>query len=88
MRARENRKGWQGAGEHHSAIPSILKEACTMDLDKLLADLRKERDLIDEAISHLERLPTGTRGVSSRRRGRANANEPPQKAHAAGAGLD
>jgi len=59
-----------------------------MDLYRVLGELLRERDLIDEAIAHLERLPTGTRGVPSRPRGRMQADEPQEKACAAGEAFD
>jgi len=59
-----------------------------MDLDRVLAELLRERDLIDEAIAHLERLETGTHGVASRTRGRVPADELQEKARAAGAASD
>lgn len=57
-----------------------------MDLDRVLAELLRERDLIDEAIAHLERLPASTPSVSSRPRGRGR--EPQEKTRAAGAAFD
>jgi hypothetical protein len=59
-----------------------------MDLHRVLAELLRERDLIDEAIAHLERLPTGMRGVSSRPRGHVNSDEPQEKARTAAAAFD
>jgi len=59
-----------------------------MDLDRVLAELLRERDLIDQAIAHLERLPTGTQGGSIRPSGRAYGDEPKAKARAAGGALD
>lgn len=55
-----------------------------MDLDRVLAELLRERDLIDKAIAHLERFSTGTQGVSSRPQGRAHADARKEKARAAG----
>lgn len=69
-------------------MPFIPKEICAMDLDRVLAELLRERDLINEAIAHLERLPTGTQSVSSRPRGRARVSEPDRKDRAAGAAMD
>jgi hypothetical protein len=60
-----------------------------MDLHKVLAELLRERDLIDDAIAHLERLPWGTHGASNDRpRGRGHAAKPPEQARTAGADLD
>jgi len=59
-----------------------------MDLDRVLAELLRERDLIDEAIAHLERLPAGSQGVSSRPRSRTHSNEPQDRGRAAGASCD
>jgi hypothetical protein len=38
-----------------------------MDLNKVIAELMRERDLVDRAISHLEKLSPGIYGVSSSR---------------------
>lgn len=54
-----------------------------MDLDRVLAELLRERDLIDKAIAHLERFSTGTQGVSNRPRGRAHVDTPKEKARVA-----
>ena len=59
-----------------------------MDLNRVLAELAKERELIDEAIAHLERLPRGRQGVSSRPRRRVREEKPQEKARAAGAAFD
>jgi len=59
-----------------------------MDLNRVLAELLRERDLIDEAIAHLERLSAGTPSVSSRPRGRGREDEPQAKTRAAGAAFD
>ena len=37
-----------------------------MDLDRVLAELIKERDLLDEAIARLERLAPGPQGGAGR----------------------
>ena len=59
-----------------------------MDLYKVLAELARERELIDEAIAHLERLSTGTPGISSRPRRRVDEEKPQERARAAGGALD
>jgi hypothetical protein len=60
-----------------------------MDLDRVLAELLRERDLIDKAIAHLERFSRGTQDVSSRPRGRAHADATKEKVRSAsGAALD
>jgi len=59
-----------------------------MDLDRVLVELLRERDLIDDAIAHLERLPTGVRGVSSRPQGRIQEDEARAKVRASGAAFD
>jgi hypothetical protein len=59
-----------------------------MDLNRVLAELAREREMINEAIAHLERLPARDLGVSSRPRRRVREERPHEKARAAGAGFD
>jgi hypothetical protein len=66
--------------EDNSVILRQAKESGTMDLDKVLAELLKERKLIDEAISHLERLSVATQGISSRPLRREHPEKPHERA--------
>jgi hypothetical protein len=59
-----------------------------MDLYRVLAELSRERDLIDEAIAHLELLSTGERGIPGRPRRRVGEDKPLEKARVAGAAFD
>lgn len=59
-----------------------------MDLNKVLAELITERNLIDDAIAHLEKLSTGTQGVSTRPEKRAQPAKPQEKTRAAGGNFD
>jgi hypothetical protein len=59
-----------------------------MDLNRVLAELARERDLIDEAIAHLERLSTGTQSIANVPRRRVHEQKPQEKARAAGAAFD
>jgi hypothetical protein len=59
-----------------------------MDLNKVLAELIRERDLLDDAISHLEQLAADKQGVSSRLPRPASPGKRQQKVHTAGAGLE
>lgn len=59
-----------------------------MDLDKVLAELIRERDLLDEAIAHLERLSTGPQDVSSRPKRETNPDKPKERARGVGAASD
>jgi hypothetical protein len=56
------------------------RESETMELDKVLAELLKERNLIDEAIALLEPLSTRTHGVRSRPQRRVLPDEPQKEA--------
>jgi hypothetical protein len=58
-----------------------------MDLHRILAELARERELIDQAIAHLERLPLRTQAVSRSPR-RSREDKPQEKARAAGAAFD
>jgi len=55
-----------------------------MDLNKVLTQLIMERDLIDKAIAHLERLSTGRHDLPGRARRRAHAEKPQEKTHTVG----
>jgi hypothetical protein len=59
-----------------------------MDLDKVLAELLKERDLIDEAIANLERLSTGPRDTNGRPQSRAYPEKRQEKVRSAGGVFD
>jgi hypothetical protein len=59
-----------------------------MDLNKVLAELARERELIDEAIAHLERLPKGVQTASSLPRRRGREEKPKEKTRTAGAAFD
>ena len=59
-----------------------------MDLDKVLTELIMERNLIDEAIAHLERLSTGAQGISIRPQRRTQQDKPREQVRAAGAGFE
>ena len=58
-----------------------------MDLNKVLSELIMERDLLDEAIAHLERFSTGVQ-VSNRPQRRVRQDQPQEKARSAGSGFD
>ena len=58
-----------------------------MDLNKVLAELLRERDLIDQAIANLERLSSGMLGVPERRPSRANPPKP-ERVRTAGQSFD
>jgi hypothetical protein len=57
-----------------------------MDLDKVITELIRERNLIDEAIAHLERLSTGAQGISIPQR-RTQSDKLRGQVRAAGAGF-
>jgi len=59
-----------------------------MDLNRVLAELARERDLIDEAIAHLERLSTGAQGIVNDPRRRVHGQKSHEKARVAGGGFD
>jgi hypothetical protein len=57
-----------------------------MDLNRVLAELVRERDLIDEAIAHLEQLSKPT--SSSQPRRRVDADKSQDRVRAAGGAFD
>jgi hypothetical protein len=59
-----------------------------MDLNKVLAELIRERDLLDDAIAHLERLAADQQGVSRRLPRSISPGKRQQKVQTASAGLD
>jgi hypothetical protein len=61
------------------SVFSFSGESC-MDLNKVLAELIKERDLLDEAIAHLERFSTGAEAVSIRPQRRGYPDKRQEKA--------
>lgn len=67
-------------------IPVIPTMPKNMDLDKVIAELMRERDLLDRAIAHLEKLSPGIHGVSSSRE--TDAERRQLRARHAGAASD
>jgi hypothetical protein len=59
-----------------------------MDLNKVVADLIRERDLLDEAIAHLERLAAGTPGSPSRPQRASRPEKRAEKVRTAGSSFD
>jgi hypothetical protein len=59
-----------------------------MDLNKLVDELIMERNLIDQAIANLERLSTGSQGISRPPKRRTQGEKLPEQARTARAGID
>ena len=65
-----NKTSCETAGWRFTDVLGVSYWVVTMDILKMLADLRAEREQIEQAIVAIERLAVGTRG---KRRGRPPA---------------